>query len=563
MKPSNKFIQIIFLIVITALLYSSILSYKYTGGDFFINLYGVTTGLTKIFSQPMVGELNIFPGNTTYRPVQSLSLYLDYKVSGSNPLNYSISYQLSNLILHIVVVILLYCFVWQLFQNEKIAFLSSFIFALWPGNMWTVPFVTRRPDILMAIFILLTLMFLDRYLKSKRRRWQLLAIFASFLAYLSKGSGVVLAVLIFFYIIFRTKKVELKKLIKEFLPFVLMLALYFLVRIVAMGSIGRRAFEQTFSEYILSKFVIITSFFERLIYPIDIFKLDRIILFQYTIHSVSLLESLSLGMIFVATIYLITKSFKKKFSFKKIATNETFLLLWVLSFLAFYLFFGKVSLWYIYIAAVPFSIILASKLLSSESRILKISTGLLIFYFILASPIFSDYSYLKVKSEISQEMVIKVVEIFKDIPPNSRVYLINYLWRVDKYLQSKGIDEIETQTLLRMTLPERGWTIIKINDFTIEEVKEQFSVRYSVKREDNKVIVTSEGENIEFKNNPKMKIRDEKMNENFQEELLQSIEVLTFNKSKQRISIDNLGKNDYLVIFSAENSKINLEKVRP
>ena len=548
-QGKNKY-HILFLVVIATLLCWSIFPYSSTGGDFFVNLSGVTSGFTKIFFQPMVGDLDYGDIKLTYRPIHSILMYIEYIISGSDPIVYSVSpsYQLTNLILQVITVTLVYLFALCLFQNARMAVLSGFIFAIWPGSMWVVPFIVMRPEILMAIFILITLISLDNYLETGKRKWQALAIMSSFFAYLSKGSAVVLIALVASYIVLKKKegRIRLGELARNCLPFIPALVLYILLRIMVVGSLGKREF----SEFILNRVVVLTNFFERLVYPIDILGLDQIIVFQYTIHSISILELLSLSLISLAVLYLFIKIIKKQTNLRR-PTTENFLFLWIMSFLVFYMVYGKLSMWYIYIAAIPFSMILSSKLISSKNRILKISILLLIFYFILASPLFNDYTCLRVKSEIKREFIPKIVDAWKDIPPGSNIYLINYRWYADRYSKSAGVKILETKALLKIKFPEKNWNLIGVNDFIIEDT-ENFSIEYSLKIEDGRVTIMSEGKNIEFESNPEIRIIAD---DDFQ---VASIEVLNINRSSQIIILDNIQENDYIVMVGAKNSKFAL-----
>ena len=109
------------LVILVTLIYREILQYKYTGSDFFAQIAG-NSDITKALASPLSPE---FLGDTWYRPVDAFTLYLDYTISGLN----AFTYQLTNFVIFIVAIILIYLFVRQIFADKKLALLSSVIFA--------------------------------------------------------------------------------------------------------------------------------------------------------------------------------------------------------------------------------------------------------------------------------------------------------------------------------------------------------------------------------------------------------------------------------------------------
>ncbi len=562
----NRFTHIFFLVLLTTFLYWDVLSYKYPGCDFFPELYGSIQGVSKFFISSLSGGIYAPMQVYLFRPFSSFILYLNYILSGSDPLTYPVNYQLTMLVLQVIAIILVYFFALSLFKKKSIAFLSGLIFAIWPGNMWVLPAITARHDALIGFFTLLTLIFLDKYLKGNKRKWQVFAIITSFFTYLSKDSGVVLLVLILFYIILNKKeKLSIKGLMKIYLPFVFTLLFYFLLRIMALGSLGGLSGKRTLFETIISRLVLTTSFFERLIYPIDIFGLDKIILFYVTIHDISLLELLAFFIIslvaFCIFLYLIIKIMKNQFDWRGFfTTKENFLLLWILTFLAFYALYGKVSMWYMYIAAIPFSMILSLTILS-KNRIPKILCLVLIFYFIIASPIFIDYSSVpRVGGEINKEVIQKIVEFGEDMPSNSTLYLVNYLEHVEGYTHWSGIGDRDTQALLKIKYPNKYFNIIEINGFNIKDANEDYSIRYSIKKVNDRIIIVTEGKNVQFRKPERILVRTEENGKFQMYPAPQKIEVAG-NKLKQEISIKNFGDADYILVLGVENSRTKLSCV--
>ena len=106
---------------------------------------------------------DIADGSTGYyRPMTYISFTLDRAIWGANPVGYNIT----NLLLHILVALLFYRLVAALFKREELAFAAAIIFALHPITAETVNFhAGGRNTLLSAFFALFSLLL---YLKEKR-----------------------------------------------------------------------------------------------------------------------------------------------------------------------------------------------------------------------------------------------------------------------------------------------------------------------------------------------------------------------------------------------------------
>lgn len=97
-----------------------------------------------------------------YRPLTYVSFALDRAIWGLNPLGFNIT----NLVLHILVALLFYATILALFRKERLALVAAVIFALHPIAGETVNFhAGGRNTLLSACFALLALLF---YIKGKR-----------------------------------------------------------------------------------------------------------------------------------------------------------------------------------------------------------------------------------------------------------------------------------------------------------------------------------------------------------------------------------------------------------
>ena len=142
-----------------------------------------------------------------YWPVSNTSLWIEWRLWGMNPTGYHVT----NLILHIVEALL----IWIILRKLSIpgAFFAAMIFAVHPVNVESVAWIAQRKDMLAVLFFLLSILwYLKAEMPSAREchahvcrghdrqpmaiYWYWLSLAAFVLAMLSKGSAVVLPVLL-------------------------------------------------------------------------------------------------------------------------------------------------------------------------------------------------------------------------------------------------------------------------------------------------------------------------------------------------------------------------------
>jgi protein O-mannosyl-transferase len=124
-----------------------------------------------------------------YRPITYISFALDRTIWGLNPLGFNIT----NLVLHILVALLFYAVVVALFKTERLALVAAVVFAVHPLAGETVNFhAGGRNTLLSACFALLSLLF---FIKGKHIRSAICFTFAIF----SKEFALLLPLVFLFY----------------------------------------------------------------------------------------------------------------------------------------------------------------------------------------------------------------------------------------------------------------------------------------------------------------------------------------------------------------------------
>jgi len=154
----------------------------------------------EIFSKPL-----FYLANTDcpyYRPLQNLSYALDFYVAGLSPA----WYHAVNILLHITAALLLYLLVRIFTKDEALPFLTALLFVIHPLHASVVRYVAGRADILLAVFLLLSL---TSFIRAKTQCHYAFS-FACFLAgLLSKEAALVFPIcLVLVNEIYRDAEVE-------------------------------------------------------------------------------------------------------------------------------------------------------------------------------------------------------------------------------------------------------------------------------------------------------------------------------------------------------------------
>jgi len=176
------------------------------------------------------------PGSHTgyYRPLVNIFYTLDYKIWGMKPSGF----RTTNLILHLLTCIVLYQFLSTLSGGHLIPFGVTLLFGLHPANTESVAFISARNNILVTLFSLISFYY---YLQHKDER-RIMAGLVSYLCFVAalfcKEFAVMLLPIFFLYnrVMIKNKKV-LKDEILGYIPYILILIFYFVLRANAIGSV--------------------------------------------------------------------------------------------------------------------------------------------------------------------------------------------------------------------------------------------------------------------------------------------------------------------------------------
>jgi protein O-mannosyl-transferase len=196
---------------------------------------------TMIFDLKSENLKQIFekPISFNYHPLTMLSLAIDYKIA-FNKETQSLSarsFHLTNLIFHILNVILIFLFIYLLSGNNiPVAVIVSLLFGIHPLRVESVAWISERKDVLYSFFYILSLIVYLKYLKNRQQKLYFVILFLFICSILSKAMAITLP-LIFFIIDYYKGRRFSKNSILEKVPF-LILSLIFGIIALKIQSKG-------------------------------------------------------------------------------------------------------------------------------------------------------------------------------------------------------------------------------------------------------------------------------------------------------------------------------------
>ncbi len=195
MKKSLSIICLSFPFFLAILVYINCLNHSFVYDDESTIVHNYFIRHWSNLSDLFTSKYFTLSGELTYRPVVTLSYFIDYFFWHLNPLGY----HLTNILLHAVNSILFFILVFFLFKKRTIALISSLFFSSYPLFSEAVNAIGFREDLLAFMFLILAFIF---YLKASQQRDILcysLSLTSYFFSIFSKEMAITLPVLIVFY----------------------------------------------------------------------------------------------------------------------------------------------------------------------------------------------------------------------------------------------------------------------------------------------------------------------------------------------------------------------------
>ncbi len=194
----------------------------YFSGDDWVFLYGALKGL----DLPFIFRFS--PGS--FAPLINIAFLIFYKLFHLN----AIYYHLVILFIHALNCILLYYIIQGISQNKKLAFLTTFLFSVFSPYNQIVIWIDGLPGLITSFFFLSSLYNFIMYRKKGKIAYWFFSLVSFISALLCKEWAVtVFALFILYDIFFYYNKLDSpikswndQKLIKPYIPFILILVIY-------------------------------------------------------------------------------------------------------------------------------------------------------------------------------------------------------------------------------------------------------------------------------------------------------------------------------------------------
>jgi len=169
-----------------------------------------------------------------YHPLTLLSLAVDYKIGGLEPK----TYHTTNLILHLINVLLVFGFVYLLFnkKNLLIPLIVGLLFGISTINVESVAWVSERKNLLYSLFFFASLIAYLKYLELNKRKFYFLSLLFFLFSILSKSMAISLAATLILIDLYSKRKVFSQKVIFEKVPFFLLSIVFGVVAVFAQKS---------------------------------------------------------------------------------------------------------------------------------------------------------------------------------------------------------------------------------------------------------------------------------------------------------------------------------------
>ncbi|MFC1658842.1 hypothetical protein ACFL1D_05615, partial [Candidatus Omnitrophota bacterium] len=197
-----------------------------------------------------------------YRPVPLFTYALDYSLWKLD----TRGYHLTNILVHVLTALALYWLVNILFKNNFLSLLTALFFLVHPVHTEAVCYISGRADLLVSLFMLLSIILYIKLLDARNPVFYLLMLAGCVLAVFSKENSLILPGLLLIYHYAFRKKVKFS----AFIPALIITFIYTILRLIfsKSGSLGAVS-QSTPIDRIPSFFFAITNYIRLLFLPLN------------------------------------------------------------------------------------------------------------------------------------------------------------------------------------------------------------------------------------------------------------------------------------------------------
>jgi hypothetical protein len=295
-------------------------------------------------------EVFIKPFGREYRPMVRLSLWLNHQMGDT-----ALSYKISNLLMHLMCVALLYGLLLRLGVTKTAALIASSIFAFHPIHTTSVHFILGRTDLVAVVFYLATLYCTAGWNKAPGFAQQAITFIWFAAALLSKELSITLPIMMLAILLVQQNSFAFTKVLRtgiKLWPFALLALIYLVTRLYQWKSMD--AAVAVYTDF--SPRNILTNYVEwgfALLYPFDLY-VAREWQLLHTQWFVTLILFASL-LLTIAAVYIWRPTAKQLVRSPLLWLGIFWILVTLLPMMG-----GNSHRWYLYLPSVGLSLIVAA-----------------------------------------------------------------------------------------------------------------------------------------------------------------------------------------------------------
>ncbi len=252
----------------------------------------------------------ILSGELSYRPLVTLSYFIDYSLWGANPGGF----HLTNLLLQTANTLLFYLFLKRVTKSNTLAFFSTLLFITHPILTETVNSISYREDLLATLFFLIAfIMYLKInktfFNKSKFLLYYLGSLFSYLLALFSKEMAITFPIVLILFDIFylpsgKPLQAFIKKLKSVYIGYFSVAVFYLFIQFVVFRHVYIKLDQTRQSLFVMIK--VLASYLKLLFLP---FNLNA----DYVVPPITAgIVSFIISVLLVTTVIIITIRLCKK-----------------------------------------------------------------------------------------------------------------------------------------------------------------------------------------------------------------------------------------------------------
>jgi len=259
------------------------------------------SNIPKFFRDPQTFSSKA--GVKMVRPLLLTSFALNYAWSGYN----AWSWILVNVLLHLLNALMVFVFLVHFTGRRKFAFIACLIFALHPVNTESVNYINCRSTVLCSTFIIFSLYGFVRGIINRNWFWLILGYLGFALGLLVKEEAIIvfaLALVIdFLFIQEKEKKKWLERALYYYLPFLFVIAIYFIYRQAVLEFLIQEKKPRGFFLNLLTQSRSLVHYINLLLYPVHLNISYELHTYQRLIKDYVLFAFLYLGILLALALY--------------------------------------------------------------------------------------------------------------------------------------------------------------------------------------------------------------------------------------------------------------------